>query len=618
MIVGSTLVFGLQAAQPKAASDSEESVREALKTAVQAVLAVPRKELQHDFKPDALANIAKAQMKLGDHKGALATLRIAGESIGQFDDKKKNDMDDVELLGALTQIAKHQREAGDPAGARNSLDRMVKLVDSLESHPFEEELIQLTGTNEPKRKKHEMNAFVRCEILLLIAEEQLALGDRDLARTICRRALVVVEPQNGILKPMALTGVAASLHKLGEFTEARKVIEQSRRLANELPDQEEKKGALGYIAQALARTGDLDGALQLTKSLGKSGAESAIRMIVDFFTDYEPGEGWLPTGGIKLTIGAESLKITDQEAARIALPKLVQFTREIGSPLVQARTLSMLAHLQAKAGDFAGATRTTDSIPSIKRKDFPSPSDGFYDAIKPCTMAIIARLQFEAGDKAGASERLHQAMTLTGVIEAADQKIISQIVIIRKQIECNDLIAARTLLAESIALAQQQPEPIRSRSLAMLSRNQIKAGDGPERTRDHPINSGLSGPRESQRAERPCRMVCEEGRSGISAGVRIARRWDASSRQSPLMLEPIWAKRRSDWGPSEPDVSLIMSTSSSPRMLEHQRQMLSMFLHANLGDIQQAAKVGRAMAPQSRDVALSNLARTPRREGKND
>jgi hypothetical protein len=41
-----------------------------------------------------------------------------------------------------------------------------------------------------------------------------------------------------------------------------------------------------------------------------------------------------------------------------------------------------------------------------------------------------------------------------------------------------------------------------------------------------------------------------------------------------------------------------------------------MFLHANLGDIQQAAKVGIAMAPRSRDVALSNLARHLAEKGK--
>ena len=83
------------------------------------------------------------------------------------------------MLGSLTQVAKYQRELGDLAAARKTLDRMVKLVDSLESRPFVQELIQVTGTKEPIRKKHEMNAAIRCELLLMIAEEQLALKDRE-------------------------------------------------------------------------------------------------------------------------------------------------------------------------------------------------------------------------------------------------------------------------------------------------------------------------------------------------------------------------------------------------------------------------------------------------------
>ena len=110
----------------------------------------------------------------------------------------------------------------------------------------------------------------------------------------------------------------------------------------------------------------------------------------------------------------------------------------------------MLAHLQAKAGDFAGANRTVEAMPSIRRGDYPGPSDGFYDAIKPCTSAIIAKMQFDEGEKASAGARLLEAQILARGIEAADQKIVSQIVIVRKHIDCNDLNAARTLVQESI------------------------------------------------------------------------------------------------------------------------------------------------------------------------
>ena len=124
-----------------------------------------------------------------------------------------------------------------------------------------------------------------------------------------------------------------------------------------------------------------------------------------------------------------------------------------------------------------GAIRTVELDPEIKRKDFPGRAMASTMPSSQARLAMIAGLQFEAGEKAGASERLLQAMTLSRAIEAADQKIVSEIVIIRKQIECNELEAARAFLREAIALCQQQPEPLRSRSLAMLSRSQIKAGD---------------------------------------------------------------------------------------------------------------------------------------------
>ena len=68
-------------------------------------------------------------------------------------------------------------------------------------------------------------------------------------------------------------------------------------------------------------------------------------------------------------------------------------------------------------------------------------------------------------------------MKLTRAIEAADQKVIAQIVIIRKQIECNDLEIARVLVREAISLASEQPEPLRSRSLAVLTKSQVLCGD---------------------------------------------------------------------------------------------------------------------------------------------
>ena len=609
LIVGTSLVFGLQAAQPVPKGESEESIREALGKATQAVLAIPSGGLKYDLRVDTLANIAKAQMKLGDRTTAQATLKMAYESIERVDTKKNND---IEVLGTMVQVAKYQRELGDLAAARRTLDRMIEIVVSLESRPFVE-LIQVAGTKEPQRKKHEANESIRCELLLMIADEQLALGDRALALVTCQRALAAVQTQQGMLKPTYLAYVAIYLHKAGDIPGARAVIEQARRLASDLPEQPEKQGVLAHITRAMAETGDFDGALQLAGSLDERGRQSAIQRIVDSFTEQESGEGWLPAGGIKITIGASMLKLKDRDAARIALPKLVQAAVLIRDQLIRTRTLSTLAHLQAKAGDFVEAIRTAESIPTIKRTDFPGPSDGFYDAIKPSTLAIIAQLQFEAGEKTGASERLLQAMTLSHTIEAADQKLVSQIVIIRKQVECYEFEAARALLRDAISLARRQPEPLRSRGLAMLSRSQITTGD-------------LTGAQETIRSIREY-----PGLEKVNALYGVAEWYEGKGDQAGAKsvyheaLRCIQTKMPTDaqrqmgtakkLGAIAAGSFVDFEYELEPSLNEHHRQMASMFLLANLDDIEQATIAGRAMWPGMRTVALGNLAGNFARKG---
>ena len=140
---------------------------------------------------------------------------------------------------------------------------------------------------------------------------------------------------------------------------------------------------------------------------------------------------------------------------------------------MQARTLATVAHLQARAGDSAGALATARSIPELKRSDFPGPSDGFYDAIKPVTFALIAGLQAEAGDRSAAAGTLDQAEALARAVAAEDQKLIAQIVIAQKDVTCGRRDAAKAVIAEALALALTQPEPRCSRVLTMLAEAQV-------------------------------------------------------------------------------------------------------------------------------------------------
>jgi beta-lactamase regulating signal transducer with metallopeptidase domain/tetratricopeptide (TPR) repeat protein len=606
VIVGASLVLGSHAAGPQPAGESEESIRRALQKAVDDVGAIPQNGPERALKMDALSFIAQAQLKIGDRAAALATMQRAYESIGRSDPKEDN----VELLGALCQIAKHQREAGDAVSATLTLDRITRLV---ESTPIVEELHQITGAKDPKNENEETSAVIRGELLVIIADERLALGDRDTARTLYRRAATGIRSQKGVINSIIMSSIGSSLHKAGDPAGGREMIEQGRRAATELPELENREKAMRYVALAMAETGDLDGALKVVGSLGRNARQTAMRKIVAALTEDEGGGEWLVTGGIKITIGADSLKMKDRKNALTALPKIAQAVRSLDDPLVQARTLSMIAHLQAKSGDFGGALQTIDSSPDIAREQFPGPSDGFYDAIKPATLAKVGRLQFEAVNKGGAESTFIRAMTMSRATESADQRIVAQIVIIQELLECGLQEEARALLREAIPFAMQQPEPLRSRGLAMFCKCQVKAGDVVDAHQTIDAIRVYPGLEKMSALHVLARWYFKRGdRAAEQTVYRQALRSleakepaDGHTRKSPIR----------NLGPIGADTFVDFESELPPGLVEHEKHMAIMFLHVDLGNVDQALKMGRSIPGGSRSVALSNLAGAQARRG---
>jgi beta-lactamase regulating signal transducer with metallopeptidase domain/tetratricopeptide (TPR) repeat protein len=609
VIIAASLVLGLRAAQPQPPRESDESVRQALRKAVEEVDAIPRAGLQFDTATDAFANIAKAQLELGDRAAALATLQRAYKSIDQFEPKNS----DLELFGMLCQVAKYQREAGDSAAARITLDRLIKFVDSLMDFSREEELIQITGTEKPRRVKHEMGAVIRCELLAMIADEWLILGDRDRARALYERAVEIMKVQKDILNPIVLATVGSKLFLVGDAAGGRDVIDQAERTAAGFTDPKDKEGALPFVAQAMVEIGDFDRALALVQRLGKHGASAALHRIIESFADDDYHGSWDDAGGIKIVIGADAMKVKDKVATRQAMPKIAQAVREIGDVLLQVRALSMISNLQAQAGDFDGAGQTADSIPNIRRRDFPGPSDGFYDAIKPATLAINARLQYAAGDKAGASQGFRRAIALSRVVETADQKLIAQILITQKQIECGDNDGARALVSEAVLFALQQPEPARSRSLSMLVESQTKAGDpdGAAKTisaiRDYP---GI----EKRRALGSLANFYEKAGDHTTANAFLRRELQLAEARLPVNSSKLSGKvkpPRSFTARSFVDFEYELDEKE----IEQQKLTASIFLHSRLGEHEKALRAARTLPDGMRDNVLSNLAGNLARRG---
>jgi tetratricopeptide (TPR) repeat protein len=441
----------------------------------------------------------------------------------------------------------------------------------------------------------------------------MALGDRDEARALCRRAVAAIQPQKDILKPLALTAIASMLNKVGDQAGAHEIIEQARRVVGEFTKLEDKEGAAPYVARALAEIGDLDGALALARTLEKHGRHSAFRMIIKSYTEEDFGGVGLDMGGIKIVLGAESMKVKERTATRQVMPKIARAVRDSGDVLFQARLLATIAHLQAKAGDFAGARQTIDSIPDIKRSHFPGPSDGFYDAIKPGILALVARVQSDAGDKAGASDGLRQAVALSRTIEAPVQKIVAQIVIGRTEIECGGRGNARSLVDEVIPLALRQPEPLRSRSLAMLVESQVSLGDVVEakttatKIRDYP---GL----EKQKALNSLAAWYKKAGDDAASKALVREALHCMKAKAPED-----AKSRMGKVPARRAMSADMfwdfEYELEPVRLEHVRPRNALSLHSKLGETQEAIHIARSMPEESRQEALSSLASDLARNG---
>jgi tetratricopeptide (TPR) repeat protein len=281
VIAGVLLALGSQAAPPKPAGESAETIRQALRQAADAVRASPPDRSPGNSTEMTLIIIAEAMLKLGDRTTAQATLNRAYESIDHVDPPRNG----LPLFGDLIQIAKHQRQAGDLAGARMSLGRAATIVESFKSAVAARDEDQRAGSPKHQSDDQELSAADRSELFLYMAEELTAVGDPDLARALCGRAMTAIQPQKDVQKPIILAGVASNLFKTGDVARARDAIKQAREAAAELPREKDKESSMATIAQAMVEIGDLDDSMAVLRTVGNREREKAITTIIESLAD---------------------------------------------------------------------------------------------------------------------------------------------------------------------------------------------------------------------------------------------------------------------------------------------------------------------------------------------
>ncbi|WP_435021787.1 M56 family metallopeptidase [Tundrisphaera sp. TA3] len=426
---------------------------------------------------DALEAFGQAQIQLGDREAGVATLRRAFEAIDKGD--LTGAEEDRGRIDSLIDIPRILLSEGEADVARGMLDRATRLIDSRVNKPSNPSRVApIEGDrNFTIRVEHFSSNLVLAEFLGSIAQQRIKLGDREEALRLLRRMADCLEGESAGLRAIYLGYLGSEMQKAGDPAGARDLIDRARKLAEAAATPEEKEAARIGLSRALARSGDIDGALSMLVDSGPARLTSTLDGLLRDLIESDTRATWYGPGLLKVTIGADSFKVTDPGTARRDLPRYARALAGVDAPIARARLLARIAHLQAKAGDFAGARETAGAIPALHREDHPGPSDGFYDAIRPVTFALIAREQAEAGDRSRVEAELRGALDEARAINNRGEKTVALMVIGREMARLGDRAAALAVLGEAESLVGTLPEPRRSRSLAMIVTERIHAGD---------------------------------------------------------------------------------------------------------------------------------------------
>jgi tetratricopeptide (TPR) repeat protein len=613
VVVGTTLTLATYAGPPK--SVPGDVARVTLERLAERVVALPDGPDEDGSKGDALLEIARAQVKLGDRAAALATLRRFDELTEPSPPKPgaKAYPRAWARLTVLSQSAAIWRDAGDLAGARAALRRAAHDFEVLDAGAFRG-AIERMGTEVDKAiaagKANTIEEDEESEMIgdasFDLIDRCIALGDMALARTLVRRLVEAVGPPQGPLQAMMIADLGGYLVKAGDRVGGRAVIERSLQAALALPDPEARAYALPRLAGAMLEAGELDKVLALLREMTPRIQQQAFGRILEVLAvDDGPGHRRdLDLGGITIRTGYAVLSPEDPAVARDALPKIVAATRTWGDPAMQARFLAMVAPFQATAGDFAGALATARSIPDLKPSAFAGPSEGLHAADKSVTFAFIAGVQAKAGDHSAAVAALGEAEALARALKAPDQKLIAQIVIAQKNTACGRRAAASAIINEALPLALTQPEPRRSRVLNMVAQAQLQACDpaGAARTieaiREQP---GLD------RAEALCVLASWHEDAGDATTSQAHLRRAAACLEAKAPATPLPGKV-TDIHNFGRDTFIELDLELSPDLFELQRDGTLQAVRAGLGDVVAAVRATKALPFERRDSALSEIA----------
>lgn len=591
--------------------------RQALARLSASILAQPEGREPHGRKAMEMVEVAQAFLKIGDRASALEILRRIDHLVGDPPPKLKpgvsDDLLSREEFAALVELARLWREAGDLNGARKVLARVGRMIGALDGHTVRDALERIGKeidedlarvTPDGLRRLNDVEAAFIAEASLMLIDQYVALGDMPTAREQIARLRRSIEPLKGSIRFLFDGVIGGYLIRAGDRAGGRELIDLARRDAMAMTDARARSSALARLVRTLAEARELDRALVIVREMSPEAQQPAFSQILDTLSNDDHTGPWLDPVGINIKIVDRWRSPKNPASARAALPKIAEAARASASVKVQARVLGIIAHLQARAGDIPGALATARSIPTLRRSDFPGPSDGFYDAVRPVALAMIANVQAAAGDRAGASATLGEAEAIARPIAADDQKLIAMGVIAMQRAELGQADAVRTIVGRCRPLALAQTEPRRSRVLLMLAEAQIKAGDEPgaleriDAIRDYP---GL------EKARGMTAVADRREKAGDANGANELRQRAIACLEAKAPEKPRMGKV-SNVNAIGRDTFIDFDLEMVPGFVAHHRDWMLDNLRVRAGDLEGAIQSARVLPPPKRDAALTRIA----------
>ena len=397
---------------PRTVTPEDVPLRDMLGEAVDAARSIEGPEARRV----ALIRIATAQAQLNDLAAARATARLARESAERIPG-------DGDRRFGLGRVAKLQAKLGDAESAREVFDRLIREARTMvpwdrmsqmgsvamEQHEGglrEDALETLKKATEDARGV--VASSSRGDIYYNIVFAQCQIGDFE-------GVLRIVESLQGKLandRQTFLQYLARDCDKAGP-AEARKILTRALELSKAIPYVYPRGGTQKQIAQAMARNGDIPGALAASKLIGQGDEAPAENGLLSLFNrrrqaerelrrrmDEELGQGMRhEVADVLAVIGAEQAKSGDRAAAKKTFQEAIELTLAERDGAGKTQRLRGIVELLSGAGELEAARVAIEAIQGD-------------EANKARALVALAKGQFKAGDKMGARASLATAFGL--------------------------------------------------------------------------------------------------------------------------------------------------------------------------------------------------------------